>query len=89
VQIARKVFGQQNFAIVYGWIFAAHQLGAASIAFAAGAVRTFFGDYQLAFMSSGLLCLLAAGLVLRIARERPGPLEVPVIGVGAEAPAYS
>src|SRR5438046_2135249 len=63
--------------------------GAAAIAFAAGAVRTFFGDYQLAFMSSGLLCLLAAGLVLRIARERPGRVEVPEPGVGAEAPAYS
>ena len=33
VQLARKLFGQQNFTIVYGWIFAAHQLGAASIAF--------------------------------------------------------
>ena len=76
VQLARKAFGAQNFAIVYGWIFAAHQLGAASIAFAAGAVRTFFGDYQIAFMSSGLLCLVAAGLVLRIARERPGRVEV-------------
>jgi sugar phosphate permease len=76
VQLARKVFGQQNFAIVYGWIFAAHQIGAAVIAFAAGAVRTFFGDYQLAFMFSGLLCLVAAGLVLRIARERPGRVEV-------------
>ncbi|HLZ95428.1 MAG TPA: MFS transporter [Candidatus Dormibacteraeota bacterium] len=76
VQLARKVFGQQNFAIVYGWIFAAHQIGAATIAFAAGEVRTVFGDYQIAFMSSGLLCLLAAGLVLRIARPRPGRVEV-------------
>jgi predicted MFS family arabinose efflux permease len=76
VQLARKVFGQQNFAIVYGWIFAAHQIGAATIAFAAGAVRTFFGDYQLAFMFSGLLCLVAAGLVLRIARPKPGTIEV-------------
>ncbi|HET7466422.1 MAG TPA: MFS transporter, partial [Candidatus Dormibacteraeota bacterium] len=76
VQLARKVFGQQNFAIVYGWIFAAHQIGAATIAFAAGAVRTVFGDYQIAFMFSGLLCLLAAGLVLRIARPRPGRVEV-------------
>lgn len=84
VQLARKVFGQQNFAIVYGWIFAAHQMGAAAIAFAAGAVRTFFGDYQLAFMSSGLLCLVAAGLVLRIARERPGRVES-----REPAPAYS
>jgi MFS family permease len=89
VYLARRAFGQQNFAIVYGWIFAAHQLGAASIAFAAGAVRTFFGDYQIAFMSSGLLCLVAAGLVLRIARERPGPELVPEPGIGAEAPAYS
>jgi sugar phosphate permease len=87
VQLARNVFGQQNFTIVYGWIFAAHQLGAASIAFAAGAVRTFFGDYQLAFMSSGLLCLLAAGLVLRIVRIRPA--EGPGRPVPAEAPAYS
>ena len=89
VQLARRVFGAQNFAIVYGWIFAAHQMGAATIAFAAGAVRTFFGDYQLAFMSSGLLCLVAAGLVLRIARERPGKVVVPDPGRGVEAPAYT
>jgi sugar phosphate permease len=87
VQLARKVFGQQNFAIVYGWIFAAHQIGAASIAFAAGAVRTFFGDYQLAFLFSGLLCFVAAGMVLRIARVRPE--KVQETGIGAEAPAYS
>ena len=91
VQLARRVFGQQNFAIVYGWIFAAHQLGAATIAFAAGAVRTFFGDYQLAFLSSGLLCLIAAGLVLRIARISPAvPIEQPATPpIRAEAPAYS
>jgi len=89
VQLARKVFGQQNFAIVYGWIFAAHQLGAASIAFAAGAVRTYFGDYQLAFMTSGLLCLIAAGLVLRIGRSRQATaVEIPR-GDRAEAPAYT
>jgi predicted MFS family arabinose efflux permease len=87
VQLARKIFGQQNFTIVYGWIFAAHQLGAASIALAAGAVRTFFGDYQLAFMSSGLLCLIAAGLVLRIVRTRR--TEGPGLPAPAEAPAYT
>jgi sugar phosphate permease len=87
IQLARKLIGQQNFTIVYGWIFAAHQLGAASIAFAAGAVRTFFGDYQLAFMSSGLLCLIAAGLVLRIVSTRPA--EGPGLSAPAEAAAYS
>jgi hypothetical protein len=39
-------------------------------------------------MSSGLLCLLAAGLVLRIARERPGRVEIPE-RARVEAPAYS
>ena len=85
VQLARKIFGQQNFAIVYGWIFASHQLGAAAIAFAAGAVRTYFGDYQIAFMTSGLLCLIAAGLVLRIGKtQAAAPLDM-----RREAPAYS
>jgi hypothetical protein len=50
-------------------------------------VRTFFGDYQLAFMSSGLLCLIAAGLVLRIVRTRR--TEGPGLPAPAEAPAYS
>ena len=69
VALTADTFGKRNLGVVYGWIFASHQLGAASAAFAAGAVRTYFGDYQLAFMTSGLLCLLAAGLVIRIGRE--------------------
>ncbi len=55
--------------MVFGWIFASHQVGAAVAAFAAGAVRTWAGDYQLSFMGAGLLCLVAAGLVTRIGRS--------------------
>lgn len=86
VQLARRVFGPREMPVVYGWIFASHQLGAASAAFAAGAVRTFFGDYQLAFMTSGLLCLLAAGLVLRIARAKP---QASGLSAPSEQPAFS
>ncbi|MGI8564402.1 MAG: MFS transporter [Candidatus Dormibacter sp.] len=86
VQLARRVFGPRDMPVVYGWIFASHQLGAASAAFAAGAVRTFFGDYQLAFMSSGLLCLVAAGLVLRVSRSRVEPKGLPA---PIEQPAFS
>ncbi len=75
VQLARKAFGPANMTIVYGWIFAAHQLGAATVAFTAGAMRTFFGDYQLAFMFSGVLCLIAAGMVIRIGRSRDEPVR--------------
>jgi MFS family permease len=68
VALTADTFGKHNLGVVYGWIFASHQLGAAMAAFGAGAIRTYFGDYQIAFMTSGLLCLLAAGLVIRIGR---------------------
>ena len=62
-------------AIVFGWIFASHQLGAAFAAWAAGASRQWFGTYDYAFVSAGALCLLAAGLSLRIGKqERAGGL---------------
>jgi len=86
VALAADTFGKRNVGVVYGWIFASHQLGAAAAAFGAGAVRTFFGDYQLAFTTSGLLCLLAAGLVIRISRAR-GP-EAVAAPLATPAPSY-
>ena len=53
------------------WIFATRQIGGATAAVGAGIVRTWTGSYLLAFMASGLACLLASMLVLRIARVRP------------------
>jgi cyanate permease len=54
---------------VYGWVFAGHQIGAATAAFAAGKIRDVTGSYQLSFVLAGVLCLVAAAGVLRI--ERP------------------
>ena len=51
---------------MFGWIAAGHQVGAALTALSAGWVRTTLGDYQLAFWSSGALCLLAALLALQV-----------------------
>jgi predicted MFS family arabinose efflux permease len=64
VAIASQTFGRASGPIVYGWVFTAHQLGAAVVASAAGVIRTVTGGYELAFIGSGLLCLLAAGLCL-------------------------
>ena len=74
IALTTQTFGRQQGSIVFGWIFASHQLGAAFAAFSAGAMRTWLGDYQLTFISAGLLCLIASGLVIRIARPatRPG-----------------
>jgi len=86
VRLTADLFGKQNAALMFGWIFAAHQLGAATAAYGAGAIHTWLGGYQVAFMSSGLLCLLAAGLVLRIGRgEQRGAMAPRPTEVGATA----
>jgi sugar phosphate permease len=70
IAITAQTFGRANVGIVFGWVLGAHQLGAAVAAWGAGAARTWFGDYQAAFVTGGLLSLLASGLVVRITYER-------------------
>jgi MFS family permease len=77
VRLTADVFGKGNVGVMFGWIAAAHQMGAATAAFGAGALRTWLGSYQVAFMASGLLCLLAAGLVIRIGQASKGDLLRP------------
>jgi MFS family permease len=77
IALATKDFGIGQAALVYGWIFAAHQLGAAFAAYVAGVLRTEHGDYFLAFTSAGYLSLVAAAMVLAIGRgNRRRPVEV-------------
>jgi MFS family permease len=79
VGLAADLFGRERVGVFYGWIFASHQVGAAAAAFGGGALRTWLGDYQITFITAGLLCLIASGLVLRIRREpaRPRLVESP------------
>ena len=69
VKLATDAFGKERAPIMFGWIAAGHQLGAAITAFSAGWIRTTFGDYQLAFWTSGGLCLFAALLALMVGRR--------------------
>jgi predicted MFS family arabinose efflux permease len=64
VRLTANTFGRENVGVVYGWIGAAHQLGASAAALAAGTIRTHLGDYRDAFWLSGGLCLLAATLLV-------------------------
>jgi len=68
VRLTTDVFGREKASIVFGWIVASHQVGAAFAAYGAGALRTLFGTYTLAFLGAGALCLMAAVAVLPIAR---------------------
>ena len=69
--LTNEVFGRKDTPVVISWIFAGHQLGGALAAFGAGEVRGATGDYFLAFVTSGLACLLASLLVLRVTRSEP------------------
>ena len=69
VRLANDAFGTARAPIMFGWIGAGHQIGAALTAYAAGWIRTTGGDYQPAFWMSGGLCLLAAVLAMQIGRR--------------------
>ena len=71
VALATKSFGRERGPLIYGWIFASHQVGAAIAATGAGVIRTITGDYFLAFASAGALCLVAAILSMGIGRTAP------------------
>lgn len=70
VRLTGEVFGREKASIVFGWVVASHQLGAAFAAYTAGALRTNFGSYAPAFIGAGVLCLIAAIGVLPIAKVR-------------------
>ena len=70
VRLTGEVFGREKASIVFGWVVAAHQVGAAFAAYAAGALRTVSGSYTLAFFGAGALCVIAALIVLPIGRGR-------------------
>ncbi|MDR5780438.1 MFS transporter [Caballeronia sp. LZ065] len=68
VRLATDVYGKDAAPIVFGWVVAGHQLGAAFAALGAGMLRSSLGSYTVATMISGGLCLVAAVIVLRINR---------------------
>jgi MFS family permease len=70
VALAADRFGRHNVGIVYGWIFAAHMVGAAIAAFVAGVVREHVGDYAAAFVAAGWIAIIAGFAALAI--RRPG-----------------
>jgi len=73
IALCRDQFGDDS-AIVFGWVLASHQVGAALVAFLGGVVRDTFGSYNVMWYASGALCAVAALLALVIRR---GPTGAP------------
>lgn len=70
VRLTTQRFGPERADLVFGWIFAGHQLGAATAAFGAGLSRTLLATYLPAFFAAGALCLLASLIVLTMSRHQ-------------------
>lgn len=81
VNISRQIFGIEKSVVVYGWIFAAHQLGSAVAASGAGWMYQTFNSYSWAFMLAGVFCLLASLFVLVIKKQEREISKPQTIGV--------
>ena len=62
---------------VYGWVFAAHMIGAAIAAWVAGVVRGSVGDYASAFVAAGWIAIFAGFAAMAI--RKPGTPEPAVV----------
>lgn len=75
VTLCREIWGPERGAIVFGWVFASHMVGAALAAAISGWIRVIAGDYAFAWWIAGALALIAAALSMLITRpERRSPI---------------
>jgi sugar phosphate permease len=78
VKLASAAFGRERGAMIFGWVFAGHQLGGAVAAYGAGLSRTLLLTYSPALYAAGAACVIAACAIFLIQRPAmrlavPGP----------------
>ncbi|MBB6250660.1 MFS transporter [Nitrospirillum iridis] len=72
VRLVTDRFGRRDAPVVFGWVGAGHQMGAALAAYGTGLIRTEWGSYFPAFQLAGLACVVTAVMVLFVNRRRGG-----------------
>jgi sugar phosphate permease len=80
VRLAAQAFGKERAPMVFGWIFAGHQLGAAVAAYGAGRIRTMTLSYDPAVYAAAAACMIAALIVLMARRRVSTPAPVETVG---------
>lgn len=70
ISISRQIFGVEKSGIIYGWIFAAHQAGAAVAAYGGGLIYKIFNSYTWAFFLAGIFCLVGSLFVVVIKKQK-------------------
>jgi predicted MFS family arabinose efflux permease len=82
VRLAAQHFGREKAPLIFGWVFTAHQLGAAAAAFGGGLSRDLLASYLPAFFISGATCIIAA--LAAISMRRHGARLAPIAAAPAE-----
>jgi MFS family permease len=66
--LCRQAFGESG-TVVFGWVFAAHQIGAAVASVGAGVIRDATGEYTVAWFTAAALCVVAAVISFNVRRS--------------------
>jgi len=74
VKLIANSFGKENAPVIFGWVFAGHQLGGAIAAYGAGLSRSVLLSYSPALYAAGGACLIAACAIMLVRR----PIILPV-----------
>jgi MFS family permease len=77
VALCVQRFGVRRGPLVYGWVFAGHQIGGAVAAVGAGYLRDLTGSYRSSFIVAGAFCIVAAIGASRMTGSRAAPVEAP------------
>ncbi|MFM2308757.1 MAG: hypothetical protein RLY87_878 [Chloroflexota bacterium] len=70
VALTNEIFGARNVPVVYGWIFCAHQFGAALASWLGGVAHDARGDYLLAFLLAGVTAIVGSSLAVQIRKPQ-------------------
>jgi MFS family permease len=68
IKLTSDIFGKERAGILFGWIMAAHQIGASIAAFSGGLLHDMLGSYYFSFLTAGAFCVVASLIVMKIGR---------------------
>jgi predicted MFS family arabinose efflux permease len=83
VKLTSAAFDRTRSAMIFGWIFAGHQLGGAAAAYGAGLTRTLLLTYSPAIYAAGFACLIAAVAILSLQHTGRPAVTTPAAPVAA------
>jgi sugar phosphate permease len=75
VKIAGMSFEKKRVPMIFGWVFAGHQLGGATAAYGAGLSRTVLASYSPALYVAGAACIVAAVAIFLVRKPAPAPVR--------------